>query len=40
MIDDRIYNQKDFDRTMVIDERTELVARTIVDHSSVKQPDG
>ncbi|EHP9687446.1 DEAD/DEAH box helicase family protein, partial [Escherichia coli] len=29
VIDDRIYNQKDFDRTMVIDERTELVARTI-----------
>ena len=31
VIDDRIYNQKDFDRTMVIDERTELVARTITD---------
>ncbi len=29
IIEDRIYNQKDFDRTMVIDERTELVARTI-----------
>lgn len=29
IIDDRIYNQKDFDRTMVIDERTELVAQTI-----------
>jgi len=29
VIDDRIYNQKDFDRTMVIDERTELVAKTI-----------
>lgn len=28
-IEDRIYNQKDFDRTMVIDERTELVAKTI-----------
>ncbi|BCE00688.1 EcoAI/FtnUII family type I restriction enzme subunit R [Marinicellulosiphila megalodicopiae] len=26
---DRIYNQKDFDRTMVIDERTHLVAKTI-----------
>ncbi|MCV5527218.1 hypothetical protein OFN18_34675, partial [Escherichia coli] len=32
VIDDRIYNQKDFDRTMVIDERTELVARTITDY--------
>lgn len=29
VIEDRIYNQKDFDRTMVIDERTELVAKTI-----------
>ncbi|HCM62120.1 MAG TPA: DEAD/DEAH box helicase [Morganella sp. (in: Bacteria)] len=31
-IDDRIYNQKDFDRTMVIDERTQLVAQTITDY--------
>jgi len=29
LIKDRIYNQKDFDRTMVIDERTDLVAQTI-----------
>lgn len=29
VIKDRIYNQKDFDRTMVIDERTELVAKTV-----------
>ncbi|MDF4792247.1 DEAD/DEAH box helicase family protein, partial [Vibrio parahaemolyticus] len=29
VIEDRIYNQKDCDRTMVIDERTELVAQTI-----------
>jgi len=29
LIEDRIYNQKDFDRTMVIDERTQLVAETI-----------
>lgn len=29
LIDDRIYNSKDFDRTMVIDERTDLVAKTI-----------
>lgn len=29
VIKDRIYNQKDFDRTLVIDERTDLVAKTI-----------
>ena len=31
VIQDRIYNVKDFDRTMVIDERTELVAKTVND---------
>jgi type I restriction enzyme, R subunit len=31
VIQDRIYNRKDFDRTMVIDERTELVAKTVND---------
>ncbi|MGM3371453.1 EcoAI/FtnUII family type I restriction enzme subunit R, partial [Escherichia coli] len=30
VIDDRIYNQKDVDRTMVIDERTELMRRALV----------
>lgn len=30
-VEDRIYNQKDFDRTLVIDERTKLVARKISD---------
>jgi len=29
VIKDQIYNLKDFDRTMVIDERTDLVAKTI-----------
>ena len=29
LIEDRIYNIKDFDRTLVIDERTELVAKTL-----------
>jgi type I restriction enzyme R subunit len=29
VIQDRIYNAKDFDRTLVIDERTQLVAETI-----------
>ncbi len=28
-VDDRIYNQKDFDRNIIIDERTKLVAKTI-----------
>lgn len=30
-IDDRIYNQKDFDRTLIIDDRTKLVARKITE---------
>ncbi|MEF5511250.1 DEAD/DEAH box helicase family protein [Escherichia coli] len=38
VIDDRIYNQKDFDCTMVIDERTELVARTITDYLKRTNP--
>lgn len=29
IVEDRIYNQKDFDRTLIIDERTRLVARKI-----------
>jgi len=31
VIQDRVYNQKDFDRNLVIDERTELVAKTVTD---------
>ncbi|ECI0411898.1 DEAD/DEAH box helicase [Salmonella enterica subsp. salamae] len=38
LIDDRIYNQTDFDRTMVIDERTELVAKTITDYLKRTNP--
>lgn len=38
LINDRIYNQKDFDRTMVIDERTELVAKTITDYLKRTNP--
>ena len=30
-IEDRIYNQKDFDRTLVIDERTKRVARRVTE---------
>ncbi|CAM3001531.1 EcoAI/FtnUII family type I restriction enzme subunit R [Vibrio rarus] len=38
MIEDRIYNQKDFDRTLVIDERTELVAQTITNYLKRTDP--
>ena len=38
VIEDRIYNQKDFDRTMVIDERTELVAQTITSYLKRTDP--
>jgi len=31
LVEDRIYNQKDFDRTFVIDDRTKLVAKKISD---------
>ncbi|SFH38235.1 type I restriction enzyme, R subunit [Nitrosospira sp. Nsp14] len=31
-IEDRIYNQKDFDRNLVIDERTRRVAKWVSDH--------
>ena len=30
-IEDRVYNQRDFDRSLVIDQRTELVAQKITD---------
>ena len=38
LINDRIYNQKDFDRTLVIDERTELVAQTITSYLQRTDP--
>ena len=38
IIEDRIYNQKDFDRTMVIDERTQLVAQTITNYLKRTDP--
>ncbi len=37
-IPDRIYNQKDFDRLMVIDERTQLVAETITNYLKRTDP--
>jgi type I restriction enzyme R subunit len=38
LVDDRIYNQRDFDRTLVIDERTQLVAQTITDYLKRTNP--
>ena len=38
LIVDRIYNQKDFDRTLVIDERTQLVAETITNYLKRTDP--
>jgi len=38
LIEDRIFNQKDFDRTLVIDERTELVAQTITSYLKRTDP--
>jgi type I restriction enzyme R subunit len=31
VVEDRIYNQKDFDRTLVLDDRTKLVAKKVSD---------
>ena len=38
LIADRIYNQQDFDRTLVIEERTQLVAKIISDHLKATDP--
>ena len=37
LIDDRIYNQKDFDRTLVLEKRTEVVAQKVTEF--LKQTD-
>ncbi|PJG59891.1 EcoAI/FtnUII family type I restriction enzme subunit R [Aeromonas cavernicola] len=37
-IEDRIYNQQDFDRALVIDERTQLVAETITNYLKKTDP--
>lgn len=37
-IEDRIYNQKDFDRNLVIEERTQLVARIVSNHLKATDP--
>lgn len=38
LIADRIYNQKDYDRTLAIDSRTKLVAQTISDYLKRTDP--
>ena len=32
LVDDRIYNRKEFDRTLVVDERTEAVAKRVTEY--------
>lgn len=38
LIEDRLYNTKDFDRNIVIDERTDLVARKIMEYLTNTDP--
>lgn len=38
LIEDRIYNQKDFDRTLVLEKRTELVAKKITEFLRATDP--
>ncbi|MBR3812266.1 MAG: DEAD/DEAH box helicase family protein [Spirochaetaceae bacterium] len=38
LIEDRLYNKKDFDRNIVIDERTDLVARKIMEYLTNSDP--
>jgi type I restriction enzyme, R subunit len=38
LIEDRIYNQKDMDRTLVLEKRTELVARKITEYLAATDP--
>jgi type I restriction enzyme R subunit len=38
LIEDRIYNQKDFDRTLILDERTRLVAWKITEYLENTDP--
>jgi type I restriction enzyme R subunit len=40
VIDDRVYNQRDMDRTLVLDQRTELVAKKIVEYLAQTDPYG
>jgi type I site-specific restriction endonuclease len=38
LIEDRIYNQKDFDRILVLEQRTALVARKVSDFLKKHRP--
>ena len=38
LIEDRIYNQKDFDRTLILERRTELVARKVTEYLKATDP--
>ena len=38
LIDDRIYNQRDFDRNIVMDQRSQLVAQTITEYLQKTDP--
>ena len=38
VIEDRIYNQKDFDRKLVLDQRTEAVARRVTEYLETNDP--
>ncbi|MEZ0369908.1 MAG: EcoAI/FtnUII family type I restriction enzme subunit R [Candidatus Sericytochromatia bacterium] len=38
LIEDRLYNQKDFDRNLVLEQRTKLVARKITDFLEASDP--
>jgi len=38
VVEDRIYNVKDFDRTLILEKRTELVAQKITDYLTATDP--
>ena len=38
LIDDRIYNQRDFDKNIVVEQRTQLVAQTITEYMKKTDP--
>lgn len=38
LVEDRLYNTKDYDRTIIIDERTDLVAKKIMEYLSNSDP--
>lgn len=38
VVDDRVYNQSDMDRTLVLEKRTELVAKKITEYLSLTDP--